>query len=104
MTLADLAKALNTLGLPVAYSHFTSKTDPPFICYLETNSDNLMADDSVYKEIDNIDIELYTAKKDKALEKRMADLLNSMNMPFEKTSAFINDEKIYKITYEVTLI
>lgn len=104
MNSIELKNHLDSLGFPVAYSHFESKKTPPFICYLETNSDNVMADDAVYKEIDNIDIELYTVKKDKALEKRVADLLNSLNMPFEKSSVFINSEKIYKITYEVTLL
>lgn len=104
MTLTDLANALKSLGLPVAYSHFNSKTEPPFICYLEVNSENVFADDTVYKEIDNIDIELYTVKKDKTLEKRLSDLLNSLSLTFEKSSVFIYEEKIYKITYEVTIL
>lgn len=104
MTLSELAAHLKTLGIPVAYSHFNSKTEPPFICYLEVDTDSFNADDTVYKEIDNIDIELYTAKKDKTLEKRVADLLNSINLPYDKSSVFISDEKIYKITYEVAIL
>ncbi|SOC12813.1 hypothetical protein SAMN05880501_10756 [Ureibacillus xyleni] len=103
MILQELAQALETLNIPVTYSHFNDPQTPPFICYLVTGSDNFNADNTTYQEFTNVDIELYTKKKDITLENQLKQLLKDNELPFDYSSVFINEEKIYKITYEVTL-
>ena len=94
-------KILETLGIPYAYDHFAEGEgpDPPFICYRCPNSDNFAADGVVYFPITEIDIELYTDKKDPETEKKLEDLLTGSGIFFEKTETFIDSEKLYEVLY-----
>jgi len=104
MTLAELKKILDATGYPVAYSHFSSKQQPPFICYLEDNSSNFSADNKVYHKGKDIFIELYTSKKDLVAEKKLEDLLDENEIPYDSDETYIESEKIFQKIYEVRLI
>jgi len=103
MTLAELKKILDKTGLRVAYSHFNSPVDPPFITYVFKYSSNFHADNKTHKGIDNVDIELYTNKKEPTTEKLLEDILTDHDVPFEKFENFIESERMYQIIYEVRL-
>lgn len=108
MTLAELVTILKSTGFPVVYSHFTATEsnpapDPPFITYLVSYSSNMAADNKVYKKIDNIQIELYTNKKDLQAEKKLEDLFYLNELFYQTTETFIESEKIYQKIYEVRL-
>ena len=92
---------LEELGLPFAYDHFTEGEgpDPPFLCYRCPNSDNFAADGTVYFPITEIDIELYTDKKDPKIEKELEDLLVKSGIFFDKTEIWIESEKLYEVLY-----
>lgn len=109
MTLQEINMILKATGYPVAYSHFTATTNnpiptPPYICYLSAYSSNFNADNKVYKEIDNLQIELYTTKKDLEAEKKIKDLLDENEIPYESTEAWIESENLFQKIYEVRLI
>ena len=97
----EIIKILETLGIPYAYDHFAEGEgpDPPFICYRCPNSDNFAADGVVYFPITEIDIEIYTDKKDPETEKKLEDLLTGSGIFFEKTETFIDSEKLYEVLY-----
>lgn len=109
MTLNDIYTILKATGYPVAYSHFI-KTDkaplpsPPYICYLSAYSSNFKADNKVYTKVDNLQIELYTAKKDLIAEKKIEDLLEKNEIAWESTETFIESEQLFQKIYEVRLI
>ena len=65
-----LIAIMDEIGLPYAYHHFAEGEgpDPPFLCFLTSGSDNFAADGKAYYKIDEIHIELYTDRKDPALE------------------------------------
>lgn len=109
MTLTELNLILQATGFPVAYSHFVESEnnllpDPPFICYLVAFSSNFSADDKTYKQVENIQIELYTDKKDLDSEAKVEALLNENDLPFATTEAFIESENMFQKIYEVRLI
>ena len=109
MTLSDIYTILKATGYPVAYSHFTATTNnslpnPPYICYLNAYSSNLKADNKVYQKIDNLQIELYTNKKDLAAEKKLEDILDNNDISYESTETWIDSEKLFQKIYEVRLI
>ncbi|MBT2736164.1 hypothetical protein [Bacillus sp. ISL-7] len=104
MTLIELKAILEASGYPVAYSHFNESITPPYICYLITYSSNLMADDKVYKKIDNVQIELYTSKKDLVAENNLETLLDENEIPYESIETFIQAEQIFQKIYEVRLL
>ncbi|WP_419877728.1 hypothetical protein [Brevibacillus centrosporus] len=109
MTQAELYQALESLGLPIVYGQFESTESdpappPPFITYQFSYSSDLMADNHNYVSIENFQIELYTVKKDLASEKLVQDKLKELQVPYRKTAAWLDDEKLWQIIYEVQLI
>lgn len=61
MTHEEDVDMLEEAGLPLAYDHFAEgeSPDPPFICFLFPGSDNFSADNTVYAEFSNLNVELY---------------------------------------------
>lgn len=103
MTLQELKIILEQTGFPVAYSHFNEPQTPPFIAYIVDDSSNVFADDNVLHEIENVQIELYTTKKDLTIEKKVKDVLKQNNLPYETSETFIQSENLYQKIYEVSL-
>jgi hypothetical protein len=109
MTLPELKALLDQTGHPVYYSHWKptqdepNPPDPPFICYLETFSSNFSADNSVFKKIPNVQVELYTKKKNLAAEADLEAILDSNEIPYDTSELFIESEQLFQKIYEVTL-
>lgn len=93
---------LEKLGIPFAYDHFSEgeAPDPPFICFRYPSSDNFAADGTVYFDIDVVDIELYTDKKDPEIEKKIQSFLTEEGIVYEKEEVWIESEKLYEVVYE----
>lgn len=109
MTLKELNAALNAIPgfeKKVAYRAFPVGKAPklPFICYLCTNTDNFAADDYVWQVIQEVDIELYTAKKDEKSERAVESKLNELELVWDKYEEYIDSENCYMITYSVSLV
>ena len=109
MTLEGLYTVLNSIEAfenKVTYRAFPVGEAPelPFICYMATETDNLMADCKVYQVVQSVDIELYTKNKDLTSEHALEDALNTANIPWEKSEVYIEEQQCYEIIYEVTLI
>jgi hypothetical protein len=108
MNLNELHNVLQATGYPVAYLQFQETENeplphPPFIVYLVAYSSNFMADNKVHHEIDVVQIELYTDKKDVIAETKLATILNENELPYSTTETFIESENMYQKIYEVRL-
>ena len=92
---------LEEIGIPFAYSHFAEgeSPEPPFVCYLLPRSDNFSADGAVYHKLSVVHFEVYTDKKDRALENRVEDVLDKNNVFYNKSEVWINSEKLYEVIY-----
>lgn len=104
MTLEELKSILEATGFPVAYSHFKSAVEPPFIVYLVDSEPNFKADNKVYKKLYDVRIELYTDKKDLVAESKLETLLNDNGLPSDADEVFIESENMYMRIYETRLI
>ncbi|MED1299817.1 hypothetical protein P4U65_04510 [Bacillus pacificus] len=109
MNLIELKKILDATGYPVSYSHFTATPTkpvpaPPYICFLVDGSANLMADNKVYHKINDLNIELYTTKKDLVAEAKLEKVLDDHEIPYDSYGTFIESEKMYQKIYETRLI
>ena len=109
MKIEDLKTILEETGFPVAYSHFVESENhflptPPFICYLITFSSNFLADNKTYKSIENVQIELYTDRKDLDAETKVENVLNANEIPFATTETYIDSEQLFQKIYEVRLL
>jgi len=103
MTQAELYTALKSLGMPVAYGEFTKSTAPPFITYQFAYSNDLMADNQNYLEISNFQVELYTVKKDLAAEVLIQNKLKELHLPYSKIEAWLDEENLRQIIYEIKI-
>lgn len=99
--LEKLKHQLETTGLPLAYRAFPEEEAPllPFLCYLVTGSDNLVADGGVYYNANVVHVELYTKEKDPITEDKVEQALSSYS--WDKTEEYIDSEKCYQIIYEI---
>ena len=109
MTLNELSVLLRSVtgfSKKVAYRAFPVGKAPklPFICYLCTNTNNFTADNYVYQVIQEVDIELYTEKKDEASEQAVEEKLNENGLVWEKYEDYLDSENCYMITYTVQLV
>ncbi|MFS0591714.1 hypothetical protein AB1L05_08940 [Cytobacillus horneckiae] len=109
MTLVEFVKILNSINIPVTYSHWTATSTtpvplPPYICYLVDGNENFKADNKVYHKITDASIELYTIRKDLALEAKLEQALDDHEIPYDSNEAFIDSEKMFQKIYEVRLI
>ncbi|MEM5633395.1 hypothetical protein AAHB55_08205 [Bacillus cereus] len=110
MTLGELKKILDATGYPVAYSHFTATPTnpvpaPPYICFLVDGSANLMADNKVYHKINDLNIELYTTRKDLVVEAKLEKVLDDNEITYDSPfEGIIESEKMYQKFYETRLI
>ena len=61
------------------------------------------ADDTVYYEGYAVTIEVYTDQKDLQLEKKVKELLNSNELPYESYESFLESENMYLKAYEIEI-
>ena len=96
-----LVTIMEEIGLPFAYHHFAEGEgpDPPFICFLIPGNDNFAADGRAYFKIDQVNIELYTDRKDPALEDRVEAALDGHGIFYRKTEGWIESERLYEVRY-----
>lgn len=106
MTSADIFTILNgitSLSNKVAYRSFEEGSAPalPFLCFVETGTNNVMADNKVQAVITDYDIELYEDKRNSELEAAVEEALNTNDIPWNRYPEWIEDERMWQITYEV---
>ena len=101
MTIEEFAAMLQKMEIPFAYDHFAEgeSPEPPFICYLLPGSDNFAADGMAYFKISEVRIELYTDRKDLAVEHKVEDVLDGQEIFYDKTEVWIQSEKLYEVLY-----
>mgnify|MGYP006347872559 FL=1 len=105
MTYDDITNMLKEAGLPFAYDHFAEgeSPEPPFLIFLFPGSDNMFADNGVYFKISQLNMELYTDKKDPELEEKLEDILTAHEIPWEKSEVWIDSEKMYEVLYQTEI-
>lgn len=98
-----LKTALESTGLPVTYYAWDEDEEYvpalPFICYLFAEDNPLYADGGVYYNSADMLVELYTAFKDPATEKKVEAALRAYH--WKKREDYIDAEKCFLIRYEI---
>ena len=105
MTYEDVMAMLTEYNLPFAYDHFAEgeSPDPPFLVFLFPGTDNMFADNQVYYKVNELNIELYTDKKDPEIEIQIEDVLAIHEVAYEKTETWIESEKMYEVLYQTEI-
>ena len=58
----------------------------------------------MYLKRDNYQIELYTEKKDIALEETLEGIFDEHGLVYDKTETYLQSEKLLEVIYEIQLI
>ena len=110
MTLADLKTALegvnnNAFKNKVAYRAFPVGAAPslPFICFMETETENFLADSKVYHKIQDIDIEFYSDHKDTVSEAAIETMLDNNLLVWSKEEIYIESEDVLEVIYSIAI-
>lgn len=106
MTEKEVYQMVKTIGFPAAYHHFEEGQSPdlPFLVYLYPGTNNFSADGTVYRGINQMDIELYTDKKDLSAERKVEAVLRKHGFFYEKNETYIESEKMYEVIYETEVL
>lgn len=106
MRISEIKTLLAQLGLPVAYLFWPEKLAPPlpYIVWYLPNSNNFNADDRVYKRVDALNIELYTATKDFAKEAALEAILDAAGLVWDKTETYLNTEHMFQVLYTTEVL
>lgn len=105
MKYEDIVTMLEEAGLPLAYHHFAEgeSPDPPFLLFSIPATDNFAADDIIYLSFPEVDVELYTDRKDPALEEKLEAIFTRHEVCWEKSEVWISSERMYEVRYELTV-
>ncbi len=103
MTYEQIKEMMEETGLPFAYHHFAEGESPvpPFLIFLSPGEDTFSADNNMYFSFKQLDIELYTDRKDPEPEKELESILHQHNIFYNKTESWIASEKMYEVLYEM---
>lgn len=101
--LREILESIPGFRNKVAYRAFPVGKAPrlPFICYLQTGTNNFFADNKVYKTSKEVDIELYSQLRDEVSEELIEEALNDNNITWTKDIEYLDDEKVYEVIYTV---
>lgn len=105
MTLGELKTILDSTQLPVAYLAFPPDQVPamPFIVYQEIGSNNFGADNYVWFSAMKVQVDLLTAKKDRATEEALETVFNDWKIFWERVPDWDEDEDYYRVTYTIEI-
>lgn len=106
MTHKEIRQMVKKIGFPSAYHHFEEgqSPDPPFVVYLYPGSNHFSADGIVYQAVTELDIELYTDKKDLDAEAKVEAVLKEYGFFYVKTETYLESEKTYEVLYEMEVM
>lgn len=106
MTYKEVARMIESIGIPYAYYQFPSGTEQacPFICFYFTRSNDLAADDSNYQRIRQLAVELYTDNKDFATEEAVESVLNANGLVYFREESYIDSERMYMVTFTTEIV
>lgn len=106
MTEKEVCQMVKKAGFPTAYHHFDDGQEPekPYVVYLYPETNNFAADGIVYQAINELDIELYTEKKDIEAEKKVEAVLKEHGFFYEKTETYLTSEKMFEVLYEMEVL
>lgn len=106
MTLQALAVLLETTGMPVIYHHWEEGEVPPllYLIYYEDSSDPFYADNRVYQQVTGVTVELYTDRKNPAIEEKLETVLDHNDIAYTTYESYLESEQMYLRGYEFEIL
>ena len=101
MTQLELNDTLTkTLNIPIAYGKFDDDRQmPPYLVFYRDENENIKADDVSYAKFEHIIVELYVKHRNLEIERKIEQMLEENDIPFEVDEAYVSEEKLRIIKY-----
>lgn len=99
MTQERLEKILGRVGCPVTENCFERAQRLPYIAYMQGDSSNMFADNSVYLGADTWRVELYVRRADRKTERALEQIFDEEGICWEKTREY-SPEGCIEVLYE----
>ncbi|WP_129045007.1 hypothetical protein [Companilactobacillus metriopterae] len=106
MKLQDFYKLLTAeVDLPISYFQFKKGESPslPYLIYYQISNNPTYADNKNYFDDSDVNVELYTNKKDLVSEKKITDFFCAHDITYQSFETYIEDEKMYQVLYQITI-
>jgi hypothetical protein len=103
----SIFEILQTTKLPCVYSHFKQgenvpPVEPPYLAYIQSGQDQLIADDTRYWYNNTYQIEYYYKLKDSTAEAAIEEALLSAGLLFTRSEdIYLDDEDVFVVYYYV---
>lgn len=94
---------VNKKKIPYSHYDFEREVEPPHLMSTELESNNFVADNSIYIEKCNARLELTTDTRDRFLEKRIEQEI-LYDIIWLKEITYISSERIWNISYYFEII
>jgi hypothetical protein len=105
MNQVQVVQLLNTLtDIKTDYGHTGTLQDLPKIVISIEQGSNFGADNHVYVQGWDFTLDLYTADKDPATEKKIKDLLNGAGVYWQRSETYYSDEAVYEIEFTFSVL
>lgn len=99
MTLEELKKRCEKQGFQYAYGTFLTPVEPPHLVAITTDTDNFMADNTVYFKKTPIILYYTYLKKDIEQQNKIEDEILG-DIAWNKTEeTYLSDEEIWQVSY-----
>lgn len=99
MTLKDIKDRCDTAKLTYQYGLLEDGVEPPFLYAIVSDSNNFIADNRVYKKIDQVEL-YYTYKvKDTSIEDTIEDTILDGVVWRKGEETYFADQKVWQIVY-----
>lgn len=103
MSRLDISELLQEAGFiqdRIADVSFGKPTPLPYVAYIHGRTEPFCADDTAFKKIQNIVIELYTdMRRDQKLIDRISEVLDRHEIIYETSEDYIESEKTYRVSF-----
>lgn len=103
MTLESIYNKLSAVEIPVFYDHTDNEeTALPYLVYKEISARTISSDDAVTVYIPTVQVELYTNKRDRDLERLVETALNGFI--WRRQLDFAGAEDYYEVIYTFEIL
>jgi hypothetical protein len=101
MKISEIKTMLAETSLPVTYYQWPEPGVPelPYLVWLLPESENFGADNKVYKRIETLQVEFYSAQRDFSNESVIEAVLDAHELFWNKESLFIGSESMNETIY-----
>lgn len=102
MELSELIKVLESKGYSIDYGAAKAGVKAPFLVYIGAGASTLLADNTIYNQVNHYDIEYYFEDKNPKLERKLEQTLLEAGVIYSKSEDIdLEENELHYIVYSI---